>query len=75
MNHVIFWILGFATFWIGLKVFDDEAILISAAIVGSVFIVLGLQSAPPALEIAIEVILVVSLFSICMQCIERGGRS
>ncbi|MGF1514487.1 MAG: hypothetical protein ACFB5Z_12455 [Elainellaceae cyanobacterium] len=73
MTHFIFWILGFGTFWAGLYLFDDEAILIVSAIVGSLFILIGLISAPLWLQITVEVGLVVALFSVCIQCIKRGG--
>ncbi|MEP1078963.1 hypothetical protein NDI52_26485 [Leptolyngbya sp. PL-A3] len=75
MSHFIFWILGFGTLWIGLKVFNDEAVLITSAIVGSVLILIGLTSAPPGLQIAIETALVIALFNLCIQCILRGDRS
>lgn len=74
MQHLVFWIIGFGTLWAGLKLFDDEAILIVSAIVGSVFIVIGLISAPLPLQIAIEIGLILALFNICMQCIKRGDR-
>ncbi|MGF1537900.1 MAG: hypothetical protein ACFB4J_15660 [Elainellaceae cyanobacterium] len=73
MNHIVFWILGFGTFWFGLTLFDDEAVLIAAAVIGSALILTGLISAPLGLQISIEVLLVVALFNVCIQCIKRGG--
>lgn len=75
MNHFIFWILGFGTLWTGLKLFDDEVILIVSIMVGSALILAGLIAAPPVLQIPIEVTLVIALFNVCMQCIQRGSRS
>lgn len=75
MKPLIFLILGFSTFWIGLKLFDDEAILIVSALVGSAFVLAGLVSAPLPVQIAIEVPLVFVLFKVCMECIIRGNRS
>ncbi len=75
MNHFVFWILGFITLWAGLKLFDDEVILIVSILVGSALILAGLMIAPPALQIPIEVTLVIALFNVCMQCIQRGNRS
>jgi voltage-gated potassium channel Kch len=73
-NYLIFWILGFATFWAGLKLFDDEVLLIAALIVGAGLVLIGLFSAPAGLQIAIEIALIVSLFHLCMECISRGDR-
>lgn len=75
MNQLIFWILGLGTLWVGLKLFDDEAILIVSIFVGSAFILAGLILAPPQLQIVIEVIFILALFNVCMQCIQRGDRS
>jgi hypothetical protein len=46
MVYVILWALGFAIFWAGLKLFDDEVILITSAMVGSALIIGGLAVAP-----------------------------
>lgn len=73
ISYVIFWVLGFGTFWAGLKWFDDEVILIVTLIVGSVLVLLGLLSSPPWLQIGIEIILIVALFHMCMECIKRGS--
>lgn len=73
-SYLIFWILGFATLWAGLKLSDDEVLLIAALVVGSVLVLAGLLSAPTGLQIGIEVALVVSLFHLCMECIKRGDR-
>ncbi|MGD1940052.1 MAG: hypothetical protein ACFB0G_01950 [Leptolyngbyaceae cyanobacterium] len=75
MNYLIFWLLGFGTLWAGLKLFDDEALLIVTLIVGSVLVLAGLISAPVRLQIGVEVVLVVALFHVCMECIRRGERS
>ncbi|MDB9529838.1 hypothetical protein PN498_27875 [Oscillatoria sp. CS-180] len=75
MNHFIFWMLGFGTLWAGLKLFDDEVLLIVTLIVGSVLVLAGLISAPVGLQIGIEVALIIAVFHICMECIERGDRS
>ncbi len=75
MNYLFFWMLGFGTLWAGLKLFDDEVVLIVCALVGSAFIVAGLIAAPLALQIPIEVAFVLALFNVCMQCIQRGNRS
>lgn len=75
MKHLIFWMLGFSTFWIGLKLFNDEAILIVSALVGSAFILVGLLTSPLPVQIAIEVGLVFALFKMCMECIVRGDPS
>lgn len=74
-NYLIFWVLGFGTLWAGLKLFDDEVFLIVTLIVGSGLVLAGLVSAPAGLQIAVEVVLVIVLFRICMECISRGDRS
>jgi hypothetical protein len=74
MNQFIFWIVGFSILWAGLKLFDDEAILIVSAIVGSGFILTGLVLSPPGLQIVIEVAIILVLFNVCMQCIKRSSR-
>lgn len=75
MNYFIFWILGFGTLWAGLKLFDDEVLLIVALFVGSGLVLVGLFSAPAKLQFGIEVALIASLFHICTECIERGNRA
>lgn len=75
MNYVVFWILGFGILWAGLKLFDDEAILLVALIVGAIFVLAGLVSAPVKLQIGVEVVLILSLFHICMECIKRGNQN
>lgn len=74
MNYLIFWILGFSILWAGLKLFDDEVLLIVTLFMGSGLVLLGLFFSPVQLQIGIEVALVASLFHICMECIERGDR-
>ncbi|MBE9156616.1 hypothetical protein IQ265_07205 [Nodosilinea sp. LEGE 06152] len=74
-SYLIFWLVGFATLWTGLRLFDDEVLLIAALIVGSGLVFIGLLSAPTGLQIAIEVALVASLFHLCMECIKRGDRA
>ena len=74
MNYLIFWLLGFATLWAGLKLFDDEIILISTLLVGSGLVITGLFCAPTDLQFLIEAALIASLFHICTECIERGDR-
>jgi hypothetical protein len=73
MVYVILWALGFAIFWAGLKLFDDEVILITSAMVGSALIIGGLAVAPSPLQMAIEIVLIIVLFNVCMRCIERGS--
>ncbi len=75
MNYLILWILGFGTLWAGLKLFDDEVLLIVTLIVGAVLVLAGLISAPVKLQIGVEVVLIVTLFHICMECIQRSERS
>jgi hypothetical protein len=75
MNYFIFWALGFGTLWVGLELFDDEVILIVSIFVGVGFILAGLIAAPPPLQIPIEIISILVLFNVCMQCIQRGSRS
>lgn len=74
MNSLILWILGFGVLWAGVKLFDDEVLLIVSMIVGSTSVLAGLLSAPPKLQIFIEVILIIALFSVCMECIQRGNK-
>ncbi|MBW4484347.1 MAG: hypothetical protein KME14_17560 [Tildeniella torsiva UHER 1998/13D] len=74
-NYLIFWILGFGILWSGLKLFDDEAILIVTMLVGSGLVLAGLIAAPDGLQIVVEVVLVIVLFRLCMECISRGDRS
>jgi uncharacterized membrane protein YbhN (UPF0104 family) len=74
-NYIVFWLLGFGTLWAGLKLFDDEVILIVTIIVGSGLVLAGLVSAPAGLQIAVEAVLVIALFHLCMECISRGNRS
>ncbi|MEL6319638.1 MAG: hypothetical protein AAFQ57_03170 [Cyanobacteria bacterium J06626_14] len=75
MSHVILWILGFGTLWAGLRLFDDEVLLIVSVLVGSAFVLAGLLASPVNLQIAIELALVVAVFHVCMECIRRGDRS
>ena len=75
MNYFILFALGFGSLWAGLKLFDDEVLLIVALLVGSGFVLAGLLSSPMALQIGVEVILVISLFYVCMECIDRGNQA
>lgn len=75
MHYLILWMLGFGTFWLGLSRFDDEILLIVALIVGAGLVLTGLLLAPPELQIAVEIVLIVTLFHLCMECIRRGDRA
>lgn len=75
MTYLILWILGFVTLWAGLKLFDDEVLLIVSMIVGSILVLSGLIISPEKLQIVIEAALVIALFFVCMECIERGNQS
>ncbi|MEM6717601.1 MAG: hypothetical protein AAF827_04020 [Cyanobacteria bacterium P01_D01_bin.6] len=75
MTYLIFWILGFSILWAGLKLFDDEAVLIVSLMVGAAMVLAGLLSAPTPLQIGIEVILILAMFHICMECVQRGDRA
>ena len=73
-TYLTCWLVGFATLWAGLKLFDDEALLIAALIVGSGLVLAGLLSAPTGLQIFVEIALIISVFHLCMECIKRGDR-
>lgn len=75
MSHLILWILGFGTLWAGLKLFDDEVLLIVSIFVGSGLVLVGLLLSPVGLRMGIEVALTVALFHVCMECIQRGNCS
>lgn len=75
MNYLIFLTLGFGTLWAGLKLFDDEVLLIVTLFVGAGLVLAGLLTSPVQLKIAIEVALIVNMFYICMECIQRGDRA
>lgn len=75
MNHMILWILGFGTLWAGLKLFDDEVLLIVSILVGSVLVLSGLLLSPVELRMGIELVLTVTLFHVCMECVHRGDCS
>ncbi|EDX83255.1 hypothetical protein S7335_435 [Synechococcus sp. PCC 7335] len=75
MNYLIFLLLGFGALWAGLKLFDDEVLLIVTLFVGSGLVLVGLVSSPVQLQVVIEVALIAGLFHTCMECIERGGRA
>ena len=72
MNYLILWLLGFGILWAGLKLFDDEVLLIVTLFVGSGLVLAGLFSAPIVLQVGMEVFLVLNVFYICMECIKRG---
>jgi uncharacterized protein (DUF983 family) len=73
MNY-LFWIIGFGTLWAGLNRSNDEAVLIVASVVGSLFVLAGLLTSPTWLQITVELVLVLALFNICMECVKRGDR-
>ncbi|MGD1898914.1 MAG: hypothetical protein ACFB16_18420 [Phormidesmis sp.] len=75
MTYLLFWIFGFGTLWAGLKLFDDEVLLIVTLLIGSVLVLAGLLSSPMAIKIGVEVALVASVFHVCMECIGRGDRA
>ncbi|MEL6813460.1 MAG: hypothetical protein AAFP03_01440 [Cyanobacteria bacterium J06598_3] len=72
MNYLMFWIFGFGTLWAGLKLFDDEVLLIVSLLLGSGLVLAGLLSAPITLQLGVEVVLIIHMFYICMECIKRG---
>ena len=74
MSYLIFWALGFGTIWAGLNLFDDEIFLISTLFAGSGLVIAGLFSCPEHLRFVIEVALIVSVFYVCTECIERGDQ-
>jgi hypothetical protein len=75
MTYIILWVLGFGSFWAGLTLFDDEVILIVTALTGAVLVIAGLMTAPPTLQMIVEISLIIVLFNLCMKCIERGNSS
>ncbi|MEO1093831.1 MAG: hypothetical protein AAFX01_02885 [Cyanobacteria bacterium J06638_28] len=75
MGYLILWILGFGTLWAGLRLFDDEVLLIVSVLVGSALVLAGLLMSPMQLQIAIEVALVIAVFHVCMECVKRGDRA
>ncbi|MEO0768796.1 MAG: hypothetical protein AAFY72_05085 [Cyanobacteria bacterium J06649_4] len=75
MNYLVFLLIGFSTLWAGLKLFDDEILLIVSLFVGSGFVLAGLIFSPGVVRVGIEIALVASVFHICMECVERGGRT
>ena len=75
MSYFIFLTLGFSILWVGVKLFDDEVLLIVSLLVGSSFVLVGLISSPAQLQLVVEVILIVNVFHICVECIERGDRA
>lgn len=72
MTYLIFLFFGFGTLWAGLKLFDDEILLIVSLFVGASLVLAGLLSSPGALKVGIEVVLILNLFYVCMECIKRG---
>lgn len=72
MSYWVLWAIGFGTLWLGLR-FDDEVLLIVSALLGSVFVIWGLASAPLPLQLVVEVGCVIALSFVCMRCIERGS--
>ena len=72
MSYLIFLGLGYGTLWAGLKLFDDEVLLIVSLFVGAGFALAGLRSSPVQLQVVLEIVLVVNVFYICMECIKRG---
>jgi hypothetical protein len=72
MSYWVLWAIGFGILWLGLR-FDDEVLLIVSALLGSVFVILGLTSAPLPLQLVVEVGCVIALSFVCMRCIERGS--
>ena len=75
MSHVILWILGFGTLWAGLRLFDDEALLIVSILVGAALVLAGLLMSPVKLQMAVEIALIVAVFHMCMECVRRGDRT
>lgn len=73
MNYLIFLLLGFGSLWAGLKLFDDEVLLIVSLFMGSGLVLAGLLASPVQLQVGIEVVLIINLFYACMECINRGN--
>lgn len=71
MTYLIFWAIALVIFGVGLRS-REEVIQIVAALVGTVAAVWGLAIAPMALQLLIEVSVILAVFSICVRCVGAG---
>jgi hypothetical protein len=51
---------------------SEEIYRIAALVAGALFCLWGTAIAPPILQILLEILLVIAVFSICIRCLEKG---
>ncbi|NEQ27094.1 MAG: hypothetical protein F6K28_50420 [Microcoleus sp. SIO2G3] len=52
---------------------SDEIYRIAGLVGGALFCLWGTAIAPPALQLLLELLLVISVFSVCVRCLEKGN--
>ncbi|MEO0539929.1 MAG: hypothetical protein AAFZ80_03580 [Cyanobacteria bacterium P01_A01_bin.105] len=59
--------IGLAIIWGGMRL-QEEVLLIAAALVGLCLLIGGFVLTPPHWQVAMEVLVVVLLFPVCVRC-------
>lgn len=69
MTYLIFLAVGLGFIWLGLRT-REEVYRLTAALVGTVLLVLGLFSTPLQLQLLVEIISIFAVFRICLRCLD-----
>ncbi|GAB4526769.1 MAG: hypothetical protein Tsb0014_07110 [Pleurocapsa sp.] len=69
MSYLIFLGIGLATIVWGLNV-KEEVAQLTAAIIGTIFLVWGLFLTPQTFLLLMEIVAVIALFRLCIRCCE-----
>ncbi|MGF1478926.1 MAG: hypothetical protein ACFB4I_05485 [Cyanophyceae cyanobacterium] len=67
MFYLLLLTTGVGIIWIGLQI-KEEVFRLTAAVIGTVVLVWGFFWTPAPLQLLVEVLLVLSVFSICVRC-------
>ncbi|MBD1870331.1 hypothetical protein H6F88_26710 [Oculatella sp. FACHB-28] len=67
--YSIFLLMGLGIIWVGLKT-GEEIIRIAAAIAGAILLVWGFALTPLSLQLFVEIISVMAVFSVCVRCLK-----
>jgi hypothetical protein len=66
-TYLIFLLIGLGIIWIGLRT-GEEIVRIAAAIAGAILLIWGFALTPLPLQLLVEIVSVMAVFSVCVRC-------
>ncbi|MGF1938341.1 MAG: hypothetical protein RM347_028960 [Nostoc sp. ChiQUE02] len=72
MSSLLLLLMGFGTFFLAWKA-QDEIHRITAMFSGTIFLIWGLALASLSLQLFIEIVSLLAVFSVCMRCLGCGS--